>query len=183
MVKKIDFQISRRQSGKTRSIVNMATRDCFCGRKPCIITLNQNTVRRLKQDLITKDIDVISSTSYRLIPSRPEVIYLDEYLYFHEDIQRFFNSIIPKITADVYIKSSASYIVDKEIFELARFIRKKNIDVDISFNDFIKEKQFNYLMNNLLTHPKTELNVDYDYYKSVLGEHNFQTEYLGKFLK
>lgn len=197
MFKKCYFEISPRQSGKTKTIIDKVITDLEIFDARSLIITNKYDMKKMieerlskkskkyKENVFVSDVGHIGSEIRGM--KKFNYIYIDEYLMFKNHHQREIYSYIQQIpyeVSKVEIYTSPYERIESIIFDIVKKVRLGELSMDIL--DFWKNEyldEFKYLYYNFLTDPKTALFVKHDEMKKRLPEEKFETEYLGKLFK
>lgn len=93
------------------------------------------------------------------------------------------------VTDTVWIEATPVRRYDKKLIDLCRYVKMiydlnlQSFGLGIELFNQKQNKDFEYLYDNFLTDPKTNLHIKYDVSKSIMNEETFEIEYLGKFYK
>ena len=162
----IQFDIQPRQTGKTTSLARLA----LSVDNGIFLTVKDSNTKTLidRYDFEHSNVSVMSSryfiNEYFSYSGNFEKdyecdnIYIDDYLFFREQDQRELNHIISNFNkCNVYIKSTAKNIIFKDIFDMIKLIRCKNINYsELQIHNI---QLADYLYHNLLTHPDCRLSL------------------------
>lgn len=159
MLENCEFYIEPRGSGKSTSLYDYMEK-VYKGFKCCLITLRTNDRSYISQHF----------NANHIISKRFDYIFIDEYLHFDDKNIKKCNDILPFLTKNIIIRTSASRLVKKELLEAISFGRSKGI---CSYLD-ITNPDVNYLLNNLITHPKTRVISEVERSKQNLSKEEFK---------
>ncbi|MFW6016729.1 MAG: hypothetical protein ACOCRK_09855 [bacterium] len=198
-MKKCNFFVYPRQTGKTTKITENAIKQANSNKKVLIITFNNNMLLSIRQEIIKNvhhldnkiknNIDMLSARDAikTLYNNQKDFdsydkIFIDEYLYFKEEYQMELYNLLKVYAknADIEIRTSPVKKIDKTFFKLVKCIKndETHVSTDI-FSDNAKS-ELEYLYYNFLTDKNTDLIVRYDDAKELYPPDRFDTEYLGK---
>ena len=178
----IQFDIQPRQTGKTTSLINRA----LLNKNGLFLTMNMRSLLNINRTYNPKKYGIDTKTSSDFINDfmsyekdfNYKNIYIDEYLFYDEKEQAVLNYIISDCFDDnlnVYIKTTASKLINKNLYNLVRLMKKHNITIMD-----LPEEIFNstgYLYFNLLTHPDCKVSINNNYMRTDLS---YRTEVLGE---
>ena len=191
---RIQFDIQPRQTGKTTSLAKMA----LANKKGIFITINSEMERYITEQYninpnnITVQpyydfVGLILDNEYNIVPEyinnlyfsnhKYANIYIDEYLFYEYYDQDKLNYILSTYfnTANVFVKTTADKLLNRDLYNLVRLMRKNKINHSNLPNEIYNKTK--YLYNNLLTHPDCKVSINNHFMRTDLS---YRTEVLGE---
>lgn len=168
-----------------------------------IITLNKKMVEIIKSisnnniyyNIFTQ-YEILDNKLFYLLPRRcTHKIFIDEYLFFEfgniQKLNTIFSDCSSDIPLEIIIRTTAEKLINPKLYKFIVELKKFEIKNTISFkkekiSDFFHidydDTEIDYLYNNLLTHPKTELIINKNEHMSHKYE-IYKIEKLGDLFK
>ena len=114
-------------------------------------------------------------TIFGVKPKVYDKVLIDEYLLMTEVEQAQLYSLLKNTPSTVYIMTSAVKLINKDLLELVRTLRKyEDIVGTTSFYNPEHLKQAKYLADNFLTDPKTEIIAPYHDYRRIMTPEQYE---------
>jgi hypothetical protein len=180
MLEKIQFYIEPRGSGKTTKLLQLFNNyynSCFISYKMNDYWIKRN-FPRYNIEMVIDDMKGRLLSQHFTIDDirgrRFENIFIDDYLFFDSENINKCNQFLPMIAKNIIIRTTPSVLIDENIYNLVKFAREKGITRYLS-----KDSVISYLLNNLITHPKTNLIQNSEYVKDLLSNEDYKTQILG----
>jgi hypothetical protein len=109
-------------------------------------------------------------TSLGVRPKTYDKVLIDEYLLMTEEEQAQLYNLIRNTPSTVHIMTSAVRLINNDLLELVRTLRKYEEDIiyTTSFYNLDQLKQAKYLASNFLSDPNTEIIAPYHDYRRMM---------------
>lgn len=199
-MERCNFSIMPRQSGKTHSLVIKASSLLDEGYSVAFIVHNMPMKRyimdRYREEpgshvIFTVD-EYIRYVNEKVVRIKQfDYTLIDEYLFLDVNKQQKLYNVVPNMTKDVVIiKTTSPRLYNKELVNFC--IDYKNLQnkfgkiidrYSLTFKNPKDSIEFNELMGNFLTDPKTSLHIEYNNLKTIYGKEQFELQFLGKIFK
>lgn len=172
--------ISPRQSWKTYTL----TQKCIINsRSILIVRSNMERNLILENNPKLNEYKIFSVTDLPKFQDAisPEILYIDEYLFFKEKDKRFLYRYINSKEFDyIEVRTTANKLYEKNIIDLMRYLRSLNLPFNY-LNNYILKKYSDYHYNLLTMHDfEIITNV---YWENILDPEQFDIAILGKLFK
>lgn len=186
------FKVKPRQTGKTTDLINKAISYANEGKRVLFIVASEKDKSYLypKMYLLTHKIFMATQDLKEddILGSFFNVVIIDEYLYFSERNQSRIYNILEYLRysdIDIHISSTSRKLIDKNMFDLVKEIKKSNLKLGILYKNLSvdKREEFDYLYNNLITEPDFQLDCSFDIQDYYLNKEQFEIEILGRLFK